>query len=262
MVKILIDPKFHYHPSYKTIYAKVLEASKKFPEVKELIISAFHPKNTSDAAAYAGSAGKIPKIEFNIKRNPTTNIIYHEFYHLLQKTPPKGKMFSETQEIDATLLGQARMNKNCPDDNTMPYFKAVPKDKLVAYAKYAAREKAKGNKNYIIDTYLKTEADKKKDPKNKGWTSPSMSSKPVATKFTVNVGGKKYAKGHTPNDILKNLKKNIKPEEQREDMLNHYAYEIVDLIKKPAWTKPKTKSIKIKTKKTQAPKPATRTKKR
>lgn len=241
MTKILIDPKFHYHPEYKTIYTKTVDAVKKFPEIKELILSAFHP-NKNDAAAYAGTAGKTPRIEFNIMKTPSSNIIYHELYHVIQKMKnPRVKTFNNIEEIEATLLGQARMSPSKVDDNTMPYFKAVPKKKLVTYAKYAAREKAKGNKNYVQATHLKVEADKKKDPNNKEWKMPRYSSKPTKAKFTVTVGGKKYARGHTPDSVTRFLKKNIKPDQQFGNMLENYAYELDDFVKKPSWVTPKTK---------------------
>lgn len=239
MTKILIDPNFHLHPEYRKIYAKTTEAIKKFPEIKEIILSAFYPTKTDNAAAGAGVKGKTPTIWFNIKKVAPNNIIYHELYHLLQKKPTGAKFFSSTQEIDATLLGHARMCPSKVDDNTMPYFQAVPKKKLVAYARFAAKEKAKGNKNYINDTLAKVLNDKKKDPKNKEWKMPKFSSKPVKARFSVTSGNKKYAKGHSPEDVRNYIKKNIKPDQQFGDVMKNYAYELDDFIKKPEWVRPK-----------------------
>lgn len=235
--KILIDPKFHYHPEYKMVYAKTVNALKKFPEIKTILLSAFIPKSRDDAVAYAGVAKPYPRIEFNVRRRPTNNVIYHELYHIIQiqKNPRSMRQFTTAEEIEATLLGQARMSKKEVEDNQMPYFKSVPVEKLVKYARFAAKEKARGNKNYVYATHLKVDADRKKDPKNRGWKSSGVYvAKPVKATF-VDVNGKRYAKGHTPDDVLAFMKRNIKADQQFGDVLINYAYELNDFIKKPAW---------------------------
>lgn len=52
-------------------------------------------------------------------------------------------------------------------------------------------------------------------------------------------GNKKYAKGHSPEDVRAYIKKNIKQDQQFGDVMKDYAYELDDFIKKPEWVKQK-----------------------
>ena len=274
--KIYIEPKFHFHPKYKEIYQKVQQALVDFPEVKEVTLSAFYPKSNNkweahDVMAIAGFGGTI---EFNVKRMPSYNVIYHELFHIVQgkrkSTPQKTK---KTFELEATLLGLARLPKSKVETNEMPYFTNVPKSKLVAYAKTAKSEKEKGNSNYMKVLTDKAKSDYAKDKNNKSrvkqWqrVGRSMPDPKHSVKFTEKEDGKNYAKGQTYTEVNNYLKTNIRKSQQAivsklikpHDDKNQYAYEKADLITVPDWMK-SDKSVKKSTAIKSTPKKTTTSK--
>jgi hypothetical protein len=244
MTEILIDPKFMLHPEHKSIFRKVISALKKFPEIKEVMLSAFKPTKYKNAVALANiSDPGYATLEFNIKKSPSSNTIHHELYHVVQGLlhPKKRGEFTHSEEIEATLLGQARMRPSEVETNHMAYFYDVPKSKLVKYARYAAEEKEQGNKDFIDATFKKIQKDKAKEPERKSWIGSVFVDKPVA----------EGTKGKSVKSIKKFLKTNIKPSQQLgtpSEMLNpsigYYGFAMEDMIKTPKWMNTKSKKKK------------------
>lgn len=249
--KIYIDPKFHFHPKYKEIYQKVKKALEDFPELKEVVLSAFYPKKgdaweTHDVMAIAGIDRML---EFNMYRMPSYNTIYHELYHLVQNQRKSTKRKSQgTFELEATLFGMARLPKSRVETNEMPYLCNVPKSKIIEYGQLAKREKEKGNKNYVKALTDQISIDSAEDEKIKGRSKEwerigrSMPDPKHSVKFTEKRGSKNYAKNFTYSKVNKYLKANIRKSQQPADNMfkpktGGYAYEKDDLIKVPNWMK-------------------------
>jgi hypothetical protein len=259
MVTILIAPVFHFHPYYKEIYHKVQSALVDFPEIKKLYITAFYPKkgseyeNSKTAAIASGGPGQDNVLAFNAKVRPTTNTIYHELYHFVQYTRKSGlttkKKDLEQIEIDATLLGTARLSPSKVENNNLAYFGAVPHSKVVKYAQMARNEKQKGNKHYVSKLVAQVDADEAAERATGKWKSARWKPKfskdlPVKAKFDVYKGGHTYVKGHTPSAVNAKLQANVK--KSRQEGLkqfvtgysgDQFAYDKTDLLKVPDWMK-------------------------
>ena len=214
MTKILIDPKFHLHPKHAVVYTKVVNALKRFPDIKQICLSSFYPKKGhkyEDPDTTALTSGMI--IQFNVKIVPSYNTIYHELQHIVQEANPaqkKGKTRKQIEE-EATIFGNARMLSSQVEDNRLMYVSTVPKSKVVKYARIAAKGLKAGNKNAVKEVKVKIEKDKKiaikKNPSEKGeWTKHQLADKLVKTQW-VKVGNKVYAKGHTKQNVENFLKK-------------------------------------------------------
>ncbi|MFA5395398.1 MAG: hypothetical protein WC346_05190 [Methanogenium sp.] len=85
--KLVINPRFHYHPRYKEIYQKVQAALKSFPELngETIILTSFFPKRNSKheasdtiAIAISDDKGNSKAISFNVHVIPTYNSISKE----------------------------------------------------------------------------------------------------------------------------------------------------------------------------------------
>lgn len=238
----------------------VKEALKKYPEITEIRLGAFYPKEGEKFKAHANWA--LSRVKFNVKRDISYTTVYHELLHLTQDDQigrVKTKSGLKKVEREATLLGVARMRSDQIQHNKLPYVidGGLPQNKIHKYALFAESEKNKGNPNFVADTIKKIKADKKadlvKNPANiKNWKADRYD--PILkTKFTK-IGKKDFAQGFTEADVRKFMKeyvgkipKSYLKEEKGWDIA--YAYDVDAMIKKPSWmrSKPnKPKSTKSK----------------
>ena len=238
MTKIFIDPKFQFHPEYKQIYMKVKEAVKRFPEIKEIGISSFKAKKGSEIKEEIAARTLIrvdtPIIYFNVCYSPSSNTIYHELQHIIHGMEKGKNLKTHKEELEATLMGLGRMPENAVETRAMPYLGNVPKNKIPSYGKFAANEKAKGNKKWFEATIDKMAQDAENEKYKNGWAGKEVKDKII----------KSDKQGMSRPELSKFLKTNIKKKEQLDtvkEMIQpkkgNWLYEQKDLIKVPTWMK-------------------------
>jgi hypothetical protein len=245
MTKIFIEPRFHLHPEYKKIYLKMLEAVQRFPEIKELGLSSFEDKTAKERKEQVPSrvhiGVELPTIYFNVRYSVTTNTIYHELQHVVHGMDKNKNLKTDKEEIEATLLGLARMPKNVAESKAMPYLGNVPKDKISLYGKFARFEKARGNRRWLKTTINKMATDAENEKYKGGWKGAEEKDKIT-----------KHKSENSESKVSKYLQINIKAKEQPKtpkEMFHpknkgEWLYEKKDLIKVPSWMNKPIKKVK------------------